>query len=432
MQRITKARSLTLFAFLLLSTVGVQFSFFLLQGQAAQTTETSLRALLRNDTAFTDTLELTRQIDDLESIGLFSCSVFTRIDPGPFIFLDNRAKIETCNENEFLLGGTLRSVDLLSINGSKWRFEFVSKNHASFYLSLWLARLFVGLLVLFTCIWYWNRIDAKSLDLAKEEENNRILESRIRAQAELIVNLKVEAAVQQSLTELAAQVSHDIRSPLSALNVIVKCLPEISKEKRQMIEQVSSRIAMIASDLLSKYKHTGSHTLERPDGIELGINPAGKNLKPTRIADLLRSIYDEKKFEFGEVDEVDFILDLDGAIEAVCKINVTEFTRALSNLVNNAVESIVGKGRVTLALRSAQKDIAVVISDNGKGIPESLLTRLGTERLSYGKEATSSGSGLGVLQARKMTAEAEGKFLIQSRIGKGTIITLQFPRFDHR
>lgn len=430
MFRISILRALSLIGLLFICLLGVQAIFFLLQKQSAQTTEASLRGLLRDDVVFADTLELTRRLDDLEALGLFKCSVLIRLDPGPLVFVDNRPKRDDCVQSELTLEGVKRAIDLMSINGARWHFEFVSLNHGSFYLSLWMARILIGLVVIVASVWYWVRIDAKEIALAKEEENKRILEKRVREQSKMIADLMVEAAVQQSLTELAAQVSHDIRSPLSTLNMAVKTLTDIPDDKRRLIEQAAQRISGIANDLLRKYK---TSSVRREGGVDK-TEAFGSNcelfLQPTRMAQLLEEIYNEKQVAFANYGELNFRLDLNGPTEAVCNIDRKELARALSNLIDNAVEAVDGRGKVSLALRSAVKGIAVIISDNVKGIPEDLLPRLGKERVSYGKSQGNSGSGIGVLHARSVVEGMGGKFSIQSRVGMGTMVTMTFGRTD--
>jgi anti-sigma regulatory factor (Ser/Thr protein kinase) len=111
-------------------------------------------------------------------------------------------------------------------------------------------------------------------------------------------------------------------------------------------------------------------------------------------------------------------------------VNATELKRVLSNLINNSIEAFPdGKGRVTVGIRGYKDVVQIIISDNGKGIPASVLAKLGERGVSHGKESSgTSGSGLGVYHAKSTVEKYGGKFEIQSREGQGTMIQIQLPR----
>lgn len=246
----------------------------------------------------------------------------------------------------------------------------------------------------------------------------------------------VQAREAELLAAVAHQVSHDIRSPLSALNMVVNTLDGIPPERRSIIRLASERINDIANDLLNRQKmrvpFTGGASGGEVASSLLASVPAvssgNLSFRKILISDLLRDVFSEKQAALSDRHDLKLKLDLNGPTEAVCELDAKEFSRALSNLINNAAEAIEGEGCVTLALRSSQKkDIAVVVSDDGRGIPEAVLTRLGKERVTVGKEGTGSGSGVGVFHAKSVIEAMGGKFSIQSRIGMGTMVTITLP-----
>jgi signal transduction histidine kinase len=56
----------------------------------------------------------------------------------------------------------------------------------------------------------------------------------------------------EAFSKIASQVAHDIRSPVSALNIVAGSLPDIPAEKREMIKTAATRISKIADTLLKK------------------------------------------------------------------------------------------------------------------------------------------------------------------------------------
>ncbi len=101
-----------------------------------------------------------------------------------------------------------------------------------------------------------------------------------------------------------------------------------------------------------------------------------------------------------------------------------ELGRILSNLIDNAVDAIDRQGEVRLSVNVNENQTTLLISDTGRGIPSSLLHRLGERGFSSGK---SEGTGLGLWHARERLSQWGATLEIQSVEGEGTTILLRFP-----
>lgn len=224
----------------------------------------------------------------------------------------------------------------------------------------------------------------------------------------------------ETQANLAKQVSHDIRSPLSALNMILPTLSGVHEDKRLLIRNSINRINDIANQLLEKGKKS----------TEVNLNKQSKiHMTNDLLSPLLDNIVSEKRIQFREKQNIDIEADISQGYGLFVKINSIELKRALSNLINNSVEALLNnKGRIIIAIRNYNDFVSIIIQDNGKGIPEQVLKNLGEIGVTYGKEETLSGSGLGVYHAKKTTEDCGGKFVIQSQEDCGTTITLSFPK----
>jgi signal transduction histidine kinase len=215
--------------------------------------------------------------------------------------------------------------------------------------------------------------------------------------------------------ELAQQVSHDIRSPLSAMNLILSDCKEFPENKRSILQLSLKRINDIANSLLDK-----------------GCNPDEKGTEQeVDISSLIRSIVSEKQIQYQDKKDLIIEEDLRESDGKLVRMQSSEFSRVLSNLINNSIEALYQEnGKVRISTNSLNNWIQISITDNGRGIPESIIEKLGQRGFSFGKEDSSnSGSGLGVYHAKKYIESIGGKFEIQSQVSIGTNIIISLPSY---
>jgi two-component sensor histidine kinase len=227
----------------------------------------------------------------------------------------------------------------------------------------------------------------------------------------------MEALVLQS-----KQVSHDIKSPLSALNMILGQIGQLPEAQRLIIRNSVNRINDIANQLLEK----GKPQQNQAEQLKQQASPVSKNNLTTELlAPIIDTIVSEKRMQFRDKQNIHIESALTQSYGLFANINVTEFGRTLSNLITNAVEALPNdKGLVKVLVAKQDSQILIRIEDNGKGIPESILNQLGQIGVTHGKIGTESGSGLGIYHAKKTIESFGGLFKINSIEGQGTKIDL--------
>lgn len=210
-----------------------------------------------------------------------------------------------------------------------------------------------------------------------------------------------------ALAEVSAQVAHDIRSPLAALDSALRDVPQLPDEKRLLIRGAAGRIRDIAEDLLEK-------------------NGGRRRPEPCRLAELIRTVVAEKQAQFRGRGGVAIVFsagrDQDGLLAAAVP---ADLGRVLSNLINNGVEALRGGGTVTVSLSAEGEEAVVAVGDTGRGIPPEVLASLGRRGKTYGKEG---GSGLGLYHAMTTVESWGGRLSMDSEQGKGTTVTLRLTR----
>jgi two-component system sporulation sensor kinase A len=208
---------------------------------------------------------------------------------------------------------------------------------------------------------------------------------------------------------LAKKVAHDIRSPLSALQLIVNTLHADNKEQKQIIVDVVTRINGIAEDLLMSEK-SQPLVAEKNEVEECGVN----------LKDMLSSLLKEKSSLFPQMK---FLFDFQ--LENKWKGKGVELSRIISNVLNNAIESNSEGNMVHINAYETQEAMYIEVVDFGSGISEEVLAKLGQEQVST---KGSRGNGIGLFSAFQDLKAWGGEIGVQSKMGIGTKVTVKLPR----
>jgi len=236
---------------------------------------------------------------------------------------------------------------------------------------------------------------------------------RLRVENEVHRNLVKE---QEKFMKITNQVVHDIRSPLASLLMIVKSCKEIPESDRIALREAAIGIGDIANHLLNHYQKKEVET-------ELGER------QPILVSATLLQLLADKKYQYQNLP-IKFNYDFSEPSHfAFIKIEPSAFKRMISNLINNAVDSLENKkGNIDLKLESNGNGewVKITIRDNGKGMPPEIVKKILSHiAVTAGKE---KGHGIGLTQVRETLERNHGELSIDSKPGKGTRMTLTFPR----
>ena len=221
--------------------------------------------------------------------------------------------------------------------------------------------------------------------------------------------------------ELVANVSHDLRNPLSSIQGYLETIQlkgtELSKEELQSyLDTVLSntkKLNRMINDLFDLSKLDAENvtpTLEHISMAEL-VQDLVQQFKP--IADqkniTIETIYPENP-------------------HAKIYADIGLLDRALSNLIDNAIRHTPEGGTVTIRTLQDGKDINLEISDSGSGIPESDIPHVFDRFYQVDKSrSNSSGAGLGLSIAQKILELHGAKITVQSLMDQGTTFKISMP-----
>ncbi len=203
-------------------------------------------------------------------------------------------------------------------------------------------------------------------------------------------------------------------------------LNHLPEPQRLIMRNAIQRINDISNDLLMKSTQVQNRNFNTTKSISVNESTQIHIQLMSPVVDALVS---EKRIQFREKQNIEIAGDVQQGYGLFANINGSELKRALSNLLNNSIESFPeAKGRVLVSIHGNRNQVYITVQDNGKGIPQNILKKLGEIGVTYGKEGTQSGSGLGIYHAKKTVESSGGKLEISSIENIGTTISMHFPR----
>ena len=210
------------------------------------------------------------------------------------------------------------------------------------------------------------------------------------------------------------QFVHDVKSPLASAMMILKACNELPESKRTPLRDALMRIDDMTKNLLKKYgkeEEQRSFVAEKP--------------QPILVSAALLELLTEKKYAYQNF-KVKFEHEFKDHFTFI-NIEPNAFKRAISNLINNAVDAFEQKsGKVTVTLEASEAEIKISIQDNGKGMPPELIDKI-MRNIAF-TAGKNEGHGIGLTQVRETLQRNQGNLILDSQVGQGTKVMLTFPR----
>jgi signal transduction histidine kinase/integral membrane sensor domain MASE1 len=255
-------------------------------------------------------------------------------------------------------------------------------------------------------------------DIAGREVQQRTLELRELEQAR-----KTAETANRAKSEFLASMSHELRTPL---NAIIGFSEVMQQETFGPIGDARY------VDYMRDIHGSGQHLLGLiNDILDLSRIEAGRfELNPTEIdiADLLASTC--KFFQVGaEQRQIEIECNLQAALPLLVA-DERAVKQVLINLIANALKFTPPKGRITLTAGTlAAGAIEIAVSDTGVGIREADLEKVFEifGQSDHDIARKEKGSGLGLPISRGLIELHGGTLRLESKIGKGTKVTMKFP-----
>ncbi len=230
----------------------------------------------------------------------------------------------------------------------------------------------------------------------------RDITERKRSEEMLLKSEKLSAVGQ-----LAAGVAHEIRNPLTALKGFAQLLTSAcgdpAKRYLDIMQNELDRIDVILNELL---------ILAKPQAVRFRPQPIGTVLQEVITLLSTQAIMKNVVIE-SSVDPRGPMVN--------CEKN--QLKQVFVNIIKNAIEAMPNGGRLSITAETDSDMVCIQFSDEGEGIPEELIPKLG-EPFFTTKE---KGTGLGLLMSHRIILAHQGSIDISSAVGQGTTVRVALP-----
>lgn len=222
----------------------------------------------------------------------------------------------------------------------------------------------------------------------------------------------------RSKSDLITNISHDLRSPLTSIRGHLETI--ILKDKNLTADERLDYLNISLKNI-TKFQTLVDKMFEL---VKLENNQVKIKYETFSIAELTQDVamkfqpVAEKKLIELKMKKPEVFPNISGDIGMI--------ERALSNIVENALNYTPSNGEVLISLNKNDKYIDIKISDNGIGIDKEDKPKI-FDRFYRGSQNNTTGTGLGLAIVKEIITLHSGKITVESEKDKGTTFVISMP-----
>jgi nitrogen fixation/metabolism regulation signal transduction histidine kinase len=215
---------------------------------------------------------------------------------------------------------------------------------------------------------------------------------------------------EQAWRQMAKQVAHEIKNPLTPMKLSVQSFERNFDEKEDKNEekvQEFTQTIIQQIDTMSSIASAFSNFSEMP--IQQG--------EKTNIVKAIKLA-----LEIFKDENITFKSDFD---KIIINIDKPQIVRIMTNLVKNSIQACqnVSSPKINVTLKQKKNVVEIRVKDNGQGIPKEIRPNIFEPNFT----TKSSGMGLGLGMVKNLVNSYDGKIDFETKIQKGTTFKITFP-----
>jgi signal transduction histidine kinase len=257
-------------------------------------------------------------------------------------------------------------------------------------------------------------LDARTVATSADElgrlvgDFNRMADDLKRQRKELERTQRLEA-----WADMARQVAHDIKNPLTPIQLSAEHVQRINVDHGRplspviddCVHAILTQVTLLRQ-IASEFSSFASSPTARPE--------------PTALYELFEEVV--TSYRTGLAGRIRITIDAAPDLPAAF-IDRTLFSRAVTNVIENALHAMPGTGQLTIRAALQDRSIVVEITDSGVGMDADALARIFEPYFS----TKATGTGLGLTIAKRNIELAGGTIAVSSERGVGSMVTIRVP-----
>jgi len=231
-----------------------------------------------------------------------------------------------------------------------------------------------------------------------------------------LTDLSVERDAQEQRGVMLRFLSHDLRAPHSAILALLDVHRHQVGGDLQLFDQIELQVRR-ALDLTNGFVQLAKAESE------------AYLFEPSLFAMLVLDVFDQA-LPIAQLKQIELVHHLeDEAQESLIMADQALVTRAMFNLLENAIKYSAAGTRITLQVTCGDEWLTCELTDQGKGIAAEELPELFTQYRRFSSAQGIDGVGLGLSMVKAVMDRHGGRVECRSAVGVGTTFRLQFPMF---
>ena len=215
---------------------------------------------------------------------------------------------------------------------------------------------------------------------------------------------------EQAWRQMAKQVAHEIKNPLTPMKLSVQSFERNFDEKEDKNEE---KVKEFTQTIIQQIDTMSSIASAFSNFSEMPIQQGDKTniVKAIKLA-----------LEIFKDENITFKSDFD---KIIINIDKPQIVRIMTNLIKNSIQACqnVSSPKISVTLKKKENVVEIRVKDNGQGIPKEIRPNIFEPNFT----TKSSGMGLGLGMVKNLVNSYDGKIDFETKIQKGTTFKITFP-----
>lgn len=260
-----------------------------------------------------------------------------------------------------------------------------------------------------------NRLEELQAELTETKRILSIERDRAKQQISVLEELN------RLKNDFISNVSHELRTPLAS---IVGFSETIASDPEMPVDTVHEFIGIILGEGKRLAKLVN-------DILDFSKLESGEDVLDKQDFDILATISEIEKLYKPQAEEKQLSLTFTfPESEVIINADKERIFKSLNHIMSNAVKFTQPNGRITIMFQEFLKEVEIIISDTGIGIPKDALPNIFQKFYKVNRPgAQIPGAGFGLITAKKIIDAHKGLIQIKSEIDMGTTVLIRLPKY---